>query len=342
MDNGTKIQLPMPVRRTSKLRFQFFQILCLALLLFNSCLPASAGKNSMRLKRPADSNNGLKMQTPTIEPTNPTGQFDLRLRKSVVEDGVGEGVIESGTAANTAVPNVTIRLEGGVTQTFTSIEVQKFAKYDVTLLLDRSFSMTGQDCPPFNSLTPRGFNVGVSRWDWCREQTKPLASLAGKIRNKGLTITTFYTTFKTFKNVTVGQVERLYAEQSPNQEVGTCLNLALQDALENYFARRDAASAANPVNPLAIAIVSDGKVHRTSDIEYTLLNATKRMRYPGEIQVTLLLVGERSAPKKSRGMLFLDDTLRRYGAKYDIVKIIPFPVLEQIGLSRALIQALPD
>lgn len=332
MNEKFKIPVEMP-----RLRSRLVQSAALiALLLAN----ASAA-NCQRLKRPADDpaqpRPVLKIQTAELHPV-PKGKikdpFDLRLRKTVADDG--SSVLESGTSNNN-VPNLTVRLEGGVTQT----ELEKLSKYDLKLLLDRSFSMTGLDCPPFSGFRPSGRRVGISRWDWCKEQTKPLATLTGRIRNKGLTITTFYNTFKTFENVTLGQVERLYAEQAPNQEVGTVLNLALRDALDSYFARRDAAGRQNPVDPLAIAIITDGRVHRTSDIEDTLLNATKRMRRPDEVRVTLLFVGENSAPKKSRGMLYLDETLRRNGARYDIVKIVPFPVLERMGLSKSLIQALP-
>lgn len=307
--------------------------ICL-LTLFTS-LPADAG-NRNRLKRPQDNSDPvLQMQTPTAEPTNPGAPFDLRLRKSVAEDGVGEGVLESGTAANTQVPNVTIKLEGGVTQ----VELQKLAKYDVTVLLDRSHSMTARDCPPYSYDPVKGHNMGIPRWDWCREQTKPLASLTGRTPGQGFTLVTFYSTFSTFRNVTMRQVERIFAEQAPNLEVGTCLNLALQDTLENYFRRRDS-SPRGTVNPLALAIVTDGRV-RSSDIEQILLNATRRMRDPDEIHVTMLLIGDRGPIKRSAGINYLDDTLQRSGARYNIVSVVPFQVISQMGLSKALIQALP-
>lgn len=315
--------------------FRAVQILIVGLLVLITCLPADAG-NRNRLQRPVDSEPTLKMQTPTLEPTNGNGKFDLRLRKSVVEDGVGEGVIESGTAAETAVPNLTIRLEGGVTQ----VELQKLSKYDVVVLLDRSHSMRGQDCPPYSYDPVRGRNMGITRWDWCREQTKPLASLTGR-SGQSLTIVTFYSTFQYFRNVTIKTVEKIFREGAPNVEVGTCLRLALADVLENYFQRRDAAPRQNPVNPLALAIVTDGGV-RSSDIEQILLNASNRMRDPNEIHITLLLIGAKGPRKNSAGIWYLDDTLRRYGARYtDFISIVPFNQLERLGLSKALISVLP-
>jgi hypothetical protein len=317
--------------------FRLIQSLCLGLLVLLSCAPADAGQ---RLKRPADQSTSvdqptLQMQTPTAEPANPDGSFDLRIRKTVADDGTS--VLESGTTAGTTVPNLTVRLEGGVSHE----ELQKLSKYDVAILLDRSHSMTARDCPPFSYDPVKGRDMGITRWDWCRMQTKPLASLANRASGHTFSITTFYSTFTTFPNVTLNQVERLYAEQTPNLEVGSCLDQALQATLNAYFSRRDSAPRGRPVNPLCIAVITDGRV-RTTTIERILLDATKRMRDPDELRITLLMVGERSAVKQSAGMLYLNDTLRRYGARYDIVSSVPFQQLQPIGLSKALVRALPD
>ena len=70
-----------------------------------------------------------------------------------------------------------------------------------------------------------------------------------------------------------------------------------------------------------------------------LIDASQRMSGPGDVTVVFLQIGG-DDPRGRDYLLNLSQNLRSYGARYQYVHTIPFEVLTQIGLERALAEVV--
>jgi hypothetical protein len=312
---------------------------------------------------------------------NPEGDFNIGIRKDVMDDsgdlsgGVGQqgsapftgGAGQTGLSGgagqqglNAGIGNQDFQMQkpqyeknrplSGGTATFaplvggiTQVDVQRLEERDVVLIIDRSYSMGKMDCPPPTSMgraasALTGF--GVSRWDWCAEQTRALANVTGTY-NRGIKLIMFSRGFETFPDVTLKAVPTLFQRYQPNPDQGTDMVDPLRAVLGDYLKRRS--SGRNP-RPLAIAVIFDGLARKGSlpVLSDALVDVTKYMRDPDEIKITIFIVGNRG-PRILEQTFDLERQLRRNGARYNILKVVPFNQVQRVGLAKALAETLsPD
>jgi len=203
-------------------------------------------------------------------------------------------------------------------------KLKPLADYTVELIVDRSLSMRRRDCPGRES-----------RWNWCGDQAEELARNISPLLPKGISITTFAHDHEVYEHSTAQKIVEVF--ENPHFQLGTFLYEAINDRLENYFAKRRPGS-----KPLLIAVVTDGlptPMPQPAMVRDKLISATKRMKDSREITVVFLQIGGRD-PSGERFLHDLDVNLVNNGARYDIVHTILFSQLMQSGLSQALVDAV--
>jgi hypothetical protein len=206
----------------------------------------------------------------------------------------------------------------------TQTGVRLLSDYDVELIVDSSQSMRRMDCPG-----------GLSRWDWCGVQAKDLGRQLHRYVPGGLTITAFARYFEVYRNARPENVADLFA--NPNFRSGTRLAEALSSRLNEFFLRRRPGS-----KPLLIAVITDGvprPVEQPEMVAASLINASRLMTDPREIKVVFFQIGAKS--RFGHAFLnFLDNGLVENGARFDLVKSVPFEHLTKVGLSQALVDSI--
>jgi len=225
-------------------------------------------------------------------------------------------------------------LIGGITK----VDVERLQQRDVVLIIDRSFSMGKMDCPPASSFG-KAFGLPVSRWDWCRDQTRNLAGLTGTY-NRGIKLMMFSRGFEAFPDVTMNQVSSLFQRYQPNPETGTDMVDPLRAVLTDYA--RQKKSGRDP-RPLAIAVIFDG-LARKGTLPYlqdAIMEAARSTREPNEIQITIFLVGNRGQ-RVIQPIYEMENSLRSRGRRYNILRVVPFNQVQRVGLAKALADTLKD
>lgn len=203
-------------------------------------------------------------------------------------------------------------------------ELELLANFDVEVIIDSSNSMGKRDCPG-----------GLSRWQWCGQQARGLADGLSAYVPSGLTLTTFASGYDVWEGATASDVARVF--QTGGLSRGTRLSLPLKDRLDKHFGGKGTAR-----KPVLLAVITDGvpvpmtEPRRVADI---LVDATRKMKGPGDVTVVFLQVGANSF-KGRRFLGLLDDRLVSYGAKYDCVTTVEFEELQRVGLSQSLAAAL--
>lgn len=229
--------------------------------------------------------------------------------------------------------------------TVSAQDLARIGNHDVVLIIDKSGSMEEQDCP--ESLgNVRGIlgllgltqNSGgaISRWDWCKEQAYDLARQTSGVLPEGMTVVLFSTDSKVFQHVDIRQVPQIFAMNSPK---GTTHETeAIQMVFDDYFKRRD--NSNGNVKPLLIAVITDGLPNSPGSVKRAIVQATKRMTRPDEIQMTFLQIGE-----DQKGEEFVQElahNLTNQNAQFDIVDCKPFRDLLRTGLVRALVDCISN
>jgi len=203
----------------------------------------------------------------------------------------------------------------------TSSELAVLSKYDVVIVLDKSGSMDERDCPG-----------GMSRWDWCRDQMMSLTAQISSVFKSGITVALYSSDYDIFRNVDLGYVTRIFGENSPSG--GTYTGKVMEAVFDDYFARR----ASNPnTRKLLVQVVTDGDPSDKGALIAAISRASQLINSPGEITVNFLQIGHEEAG--ARTLAKLDSNMAGEGAKFDIVRVEPFAVVEHEGLPRALADA---
>lgn len=203
----------------------------------------------------------------------------------------------------------------------TSNELAVLSKYDVVIVLDKSGSMDERDCPG-----------GMSRWDWCRDQMMSLTAQISSVFRTGITVALYSSDYDIFRNVDLGYVTRIFGENSPSG--GTYTGKVMEAVFDDYFARR----ASNPnTRKLLVQVVTDGDPSDKGNLIAAISRASQMINSPGEITVNFLQIGHEEAG--ARTLAKLDSDMASEGAKFDIVRVEPFAVVEHEGLPRALADA---
>ena len=198
-------------------------------------------------------------------------------------------------------------------------------KRDYTLILDRSGSMSTQDQPG-----------GKSRWAVMRESTVAVAKKCEKLDPDGLTVYFFSHRFKRYRNITSSKVEQLFQENEP--QGSSNLYSVLQDAINNYFQRK--ATGQTKPNGETIIVITDGEPDDRMGVANAIIQASRRIERDEELAISFIQVG--SDPKVTRFLKGLDDQLKGIGAKFDIVDTVTVDDMEDMTLTKVLLNAIRD
>lgn len=203
---------------------------------------------------------------------------------------------------------------------------------DYTLIIDKSGSMSSVDK-----------EGGLSRWQAAAESTEAVAREILKYDPDGITIYTFSTDFHRKDNVTSAQaVKDIFTGNRP--EGVTNLAEVLDHAIKDYFRRRDRGQMQGKKGE-TILVVTDGQPYGKSRAEErvkeVIVKATKKMKRPDELAISFFQIGDDAKAKEYLRVLD-DDLEKKYKAKYDIVDTKTFEDIEEIGLTKALIDAIYD
>jgi Copine len=183
---------------------------------------------------------------------------------------------------------------------------------DYTLIIDRSGSMWTKD----DRDRQNERRVVRNRWQVMQESTFALASKCEQLDTDGITVYTFSDGFQRYENVTASKVEEIFEDNEPFG----CTDLAgvLQDALKNYFQRKERGEA--KPNGETILVVTDGKPDDQIAVMTNIIEATKKINKDGELAISLIQIGDDQ--EATNFLKFLDNELTKKGAKSDIVNTV--------------------
>jgi len=195
-----------------------------------------------------------------------------------------------------------------------------FLNHDLSLIIDRSGSMIRPDCSDYPNY--------ISRWQWCSKQSTDLAQIAASAASS-ITMTFFNNTYDVWQNVAPQNIPNLFARYVP---AGTTLLAApLQDQLKDYFISKR-------IKPLIIVIISDGMPQDSPTVASVLQQASKQIKYLGEVTVVFLLIGTDTNDSLLRAKLGeLNGGSIKNGGIFDV---IPFLSISSKGFRQALLEEL--
>jgi hypothetical protein len=196
---------------------------------------------------------------------------------------------------------------------------------DYTLIIDKSGSMSIRDQ-----------QSGKSRWNVMQESTFALASKCEELDPDGITLYLFSGRFRRYDNVTSDKVVQIFQENEPSGR--TDLAMVLQDALNNYFQRKDKGETKE--NGETILVVTDGEPDDRKAVMKVIIEASRKMDIDEELAISFIQIGSDSQATKF--LKILDDELQGAGAKFDIVDTVTIEDMEDMSLTDVLINAVID
>lgn len=196
---------------------------------------------------------------------------------------------------------------------------------DYTLIIDKSGSMSIRDQ-----------QSGKSRWNVMQESTFALASKCEELDPDGITLYLFSGRFRRYDNVTSDKVVQIFQENEPSGR--TDLAMVLQDALNNYFQRKDRGETKE--NGETILVVTDGEPDDRKAVMKVIIEASRKMDRDEELAISFIQIGSDSQATKF--LKILDDELQGAGAKFDIVDTVTIEDMEDMSLTDVLINAVID
>lgn len=200
-----------------------------------------------------------------------------------------------------------------------AINKEDLSKYDFVLLMDKSGSMSTEDCAKGKK----------SRWEYAQEQTEAFARACAKFDDDGIDVILFSSKVKSYEGVTPDKVSQIFKENSPGGTTDTAS--ALKKAFDNYIDR-------GKVKPMIVVVVTDGEPDDEQELRDVIVNITKKIKSEDDFGILFLQIGySRSA---SKFLDELDNNLR--GAKYDIVSTVNVENAEDLSIEELLIQAVNE
>lgn len=300
-------------------------------------LPVAA-QSEYRLARPASQNVGSDssgwVNDFSQAPPAPPGQagFVLNINPNVNARQPAEAPFQLPSTIQNGMDKFVKKLG--------SRELSLISSRDVVVLVDRSSSMGDRDCPaPQGGLAflPRNGEPAeqISRWDWCEQELLSLSRMAGGALRQGIRLVFFASNQNEYEHVRLNDIGRVFEDNYPSGSTNEAA--ALKSQLEWYFANR----ATNPnARPVVIAVITDGLPNSTRALKKVIIDATHQMARPDEIAITFLQIGR---DQKGVNLVHdMDDNLVQQGAVYDIVDCKDFGELLQVGLGRALADAINE
>lgn len=225
----------------------------------------------------------------------------------------------AGTGTTYTPPSTSLAGSAFGGRELTRQELAVLGSYDIAIVIDKSGSMSSNDCPG-----------GMSRWDWCREQMLGFARQTASVFRQGIDILLFSSEFQAFPNTNFNAIKTVFANNRPSG--GTQMSEPLEAVFNEHFRKRD---QFGNTKKLIVEVISDGEPSDRGQVAAAIARATQRMQKPGEITVSFLQIGNDGGS----ALNYFDNNLMRDGAMEDIVDVEPFYVVANQGLSQAILNA---
>lgn len=208
-------------------------------------------------------------------------------------------------------------------QNKSSVSAEEMAKYDYIVMIDKSGSMSENDCPG-----------GKSRWEYAEEYATSIARQCEKFDSDGIDVVVFAGTHKLYGGVTSGKVKEIFVENSPSGSTDTAA--ALQLVFDSYNQRK----AAGTAKPIIVVCITDGAPTDQNAVDKVITNHANSMADDGETGIQFVQIGKDPAARKF--LEHLDNDLQGLGAKYDIVDTKNEQEMENISITDLLVSAITD
>jgi Mg-chelatase subunit ChlD len=195
---------------------------------------------------------------------------------------------------------------------------QQLSLYQLALLVDRSGSM--------QETIAQGND---SRWLWAAKVVQSFAAEAQTIAGKTIALCTFASDYQINYNIQPSQVAEIFRNLRPNG--GTRLVPPLKELIDNYF-------RSNNRERLLALVVTDGTPDDFQQLKALIIETSKRITYPGQVEIIFVGIGEDMAGRSVFN--YLDHTIQEEGAAADIVEQIPFAEVSGGNLDSAMAKAL--
>ncbi len=292
--------------------------------------------NSPSYGRPSAGNQSESDFSAFQTAPSPSAGFVLNINQAPPRQGTVRQVPQPFTSAN-------FQKEGGevFVKQLAPRDLNLLSSRDIILLIDRSGSMSEEDCPAprggFGFLSRiSGEPYDVSRWNWCASELMTMARMAAGALRQGMRVVMFATDDTAYERVRLEQIPQIFGVNHPAGSTNAAA--ALKKQLDWYFTNK--ANHQGQSSPVVIAVITDGLPNNARALKKAIVEATLAMERPDEIAITFLQVGrDRSGVNLVHE---LDDDLVRQGARFDIVDCKDFGDLLNAGLGRALADAISE
>ncbi len=237
-------------------------------------------------------------------------------QNNVVKNSIQNNVLKTSVQQDAAQSEAkVVKTKIGTARTIRTIQ-DVLANHDLAIIVDRSGSMSTQDCPG-----------GLSRWQWCSKQASALAQATAQA-SSAITVMFFNHELQIFDNVSPANLPTLFNSYVPAG--GTILAAPLVAQLDRYFSKRS--------KPLIIVVISDGIPQDTSVLAPIISNASDSLHYAGEVTISFLLIGNQINAAQFRGLLGESDggSISNGG----MVDVINFKTLVSKGIKQTLFDEL--
>lgn len=197
---------------------------------------------------------------------------------------------------------------------------------DFIVLVDKSGSMSEQDCPN-----------GKSRWDYAQENVLAIARECMKYDGDGITVGVFANKLKLYENVTDGAdlLKKIFSENQPGGSTDTAG--ALSQVINEYLTAKKANANAKPI---VCVIITDGVPDSEPALVKVIVDATKQISTREEIGLEFVQIGKDG--HASAFLTRLDNNLTNEGAALDIVNCVNSDDLGDRLISDVLIASLTE
>lgn len=198
---------------------------------------------------------------------------------------------------------------------------EQLKKYDFIVLVDKSGSMSTNDCPG-----------GKSRWDYAQENVLAIARECQKYDDNGITVGVFANKLKLYENVTdgAGMLEKIFSENQPGGSTDTAG--AVDHVIQEYLSSKG--------KPIIVVVITDGVPDDEATLVKVIVNATKKIDSREEIGLEFVQIGQDSHAHAFLDRL--DNHLTQEGAKLDIVNTVTADDLGDKLISDVLIASLTE
>lgn len=202
-----------------------------------------------------------------------------------------------------------------------SVNAQEFARlspYDIVVIIDNSGSMNERDCPG-----------GLSRWQWCAQQTLDASRQLKAGLNRPITLALFSEHFKIFPRSDYLALSSAFNVNSPGG--GTYLSKPLRAVFDDYFQRK----ARGNVRKLLVQVITDGEPSDKGACLDLLQSTAAKIGGSAEIKVSFIEIGT-----DKEGQQILQEFAQADQGGGEFINSLSFEQVKSQGLLKALAMSL--